>query len=494
MQVMSPVLDTSGQPRLTSQETPSSPRSQHKRKREDVGDSEARASNEKKRSRVKRSWPENHKKSQVQNREEVKSVSKVERGKDHHHAVWSKATKPSPTSETKVAKRERRKARREQESRSCNPEGEANKPNGTSQSAGEDADSKGAEDLRSTARKKKHRENWVRLDAGSTWKLSEPIGGRFVESEPLFSADEKYEPICRNALIRLLNRYHRYLILGKESHIEVYSSSTSSLVRSLAIGYRSPISAYSLSTANPNILFVSTFAGTIYKWDWNEGKKLARWDVSSQITGLATAAMPNADEDTVYTIDKSDKRGKWMVTAHKLVAGNQESGSELSTLCKSQEPITGLKVLEGGRTLVATSGKRLMIGLRNFLHQTPLASITYTWREITLPEYITCFDAQLPVTSTQLHSAGSEKLKNRNVVSNPLVNIVVGNTKGELYVYKDLLDMLSQRERPDKVGKAAGLAASLQHWHREAVSTVKWSRDGKHPALSSITLTYIVSR
>lgn len=269
--------------------------------------------------------------------------------------------------------------------------------------------------------------------------------------------------------------------MGKESHIEVYSSSTSSLVRSLAIGYRSPITAYSLSTANPNILFVSTFAGTIYKWDWIEGKKLARWDISSQITGLAVAAMPDADEDTVYTIDKSDKRGKWMVTAHKLVAGNQGSGSELSILCKSQEPITGLKVLERGRTLIATSGKRLMIGLRNDLHQTPLASITYTWREITLPEYITCFDAHLPVTSTELHSAGSEKLKNRNVVSNPSVNIVVGNTKGELYIYKDLLDILTQRERVDKAGKAAGLTASLQHWHREAVSTVKWSRDGKHP-------------
>jgi len=193
VRVMPPVLDTSGQPRLTSQVTPSNPRSQQKRKWEDAGDSEARAPNERKRSRVKCSSPQNHKKLPAQNTEEVKSVSKVERGKDHDHAVWSKATKPSATSETKVAKRERRKAKREQESRSCNREGEENEPNETSQSAGQDAGSKGAEDPRSTARKKKHRENGVRLDAGSTWKLSEPIGGRFVESEPLFSADERYK-------------------------------------------------------------------------------------------------------------------------------------------------------------------------------------------------------------------------------------------------------------------------------------------------------------
>lgn len=252
-------------------------------------------------------------------------------------------------------------------------------------------------------------------------------------------------------------------------------------MRSLAIGYRSPISAYSLSTTNPNILFVSTFAGTIYKWDWIEGKKLARWDVSSQITRLATAAMPNADEDTVYTIDKSDKKCKWMVTAHKLMAGNQASGTELSTLCKSQEPITGLQVLEGGRILVATSGKRLMIGLRKDLNQTSLATTTYTWRETILPEYITCFDVRLPVPPTQLLSAGSETLKNRNVASKSSVDIVVGNVKGEIYIYKDLVSILTQRERPDRLGNPAAFAASLQHWHREAVSTVKWSRDGKVP-------------
>jgi len=280
------------------------------------------------------------------------------------------------------------------------------------------------------------------------------------------------------ALIRLLNIYDRYLILAKESHIEVYSSSTSSLVRSLAIGYHSPISSCSLSTANPNILFVSTFAGTIYKWDWVEGKKIARWDVSSEITRLATAAMPNADEDTVYTIDKSDKRGKWMITAHKLMAGNQAPGSELSTLCKSQEPITGIKVMDGGMILVATCGKRLMIGLKNELHQTSLATTTYTWRETMLPEYITCFDVRLPNSSVPLRS---EKLNSRNVGSKSSVDIVVGNIKGEIYILKDFLCILMQRERPDKAGKPASLAAPLQHWHREAISTVKWSRDGKIP-------------
>lgn len=276
----------------------------------------------------------------------------------------------------------------------------------------------------------------------------------------------------------MLNFYFRYLILAKDSHVEVYSSSTSSLVRSLDIGYRSHISAYSLSTVNPSILFVSTFSGTIYKWDWTEGKNLGRWDVSSRITVLATAATPNADQDIVYTVDQPEQRGEWMVTAHKLMAGKQVSGSEPSTLCRSQEPITGLKVMEGGNTVVATSGQRLMIGQRNDSNQTSFATTTYTWREVTLSEYITCFDPRLLVTTTQSQSAGAEKLQNRNSASKSSVDIVVANSKGEIYIYRDLFDLLIQRERPNKAGKAASLAASLQHWHREAVSTVKWSLDG----------------
>ena len=189
--------------------------------------------------------------------------------------------------------------------------------------------------------------------------------------------------------------------------------------------------------------------------------------------------MPNTDEDIVYTIDKSDKEWSWMVTAHKLMAGKQASGSELLTLCKSQEPITGLKVMEGGRTLVATSGKCLMTGQRNASHQTSFSNITYTWRELTLPEYITCFDARIRINTSQSQPAGLAKLKNRNVASKSSADIVVGNSKGEIYIYRDLPDLLIQRERPSKAGKAATLAASLQHWHREAVSTVKWSSDGE---------------
>ncbi len=191
---MSPVLDTSVESRLTSQGTPRMPQPQQKRKREEAGDSEARAASEKKRSRIKRSSAANPKNSQAQTTEVVKSAPKVVQGKDGDHANRSKATMPSVVSEKKLAKRERRKARREQESNSHNHGGEENMPNGTSHSSLHDASSQGIEDQGPTARRRKHRGNESQLDAASTWKLSEPVGGRFLDIEPLFSADEKYVP------------------------------------------------------------------------------------------------------------------------------------------------------------------------------------------------------------------------------------------------------------------------------------------------------------
>lgn len=228
---------------------------------------------------------------------------------------------------------------------------------------------------------------------------------------------------------------------------------------------------------NSQILYVSTFSGSIYKWDWVEGKKLARWNVSSQIINLATAASTNSgsDEDIVYTVDK---KGKWMITAHKLLAGDKASKTELITLYRSQQSISGLKVVEGGQTLIATSGNRLILGARNSSVQESLTSTTYVWREVALAEWITSFDVRVPVKEDDSAGVNLDKLKSRGAVPRSSIDIVAGGAKGAIYIYTDILDKLIQKERPNKNGKVVDLTASIQHWHREAVSTVKWSLDG----------------
>lgn len=181
---MSPIKDSSVS---TSEARPSNPRSQHKRKREEDGDTESRARNTQKRSRTKHAPTDNPDVSEAQKTEVIKSVAKVERGKAGDHAIRS----TKPLAETRLAKRERRKAKRAQDSRSSNrPEGKPS--NGTIALSGQDVGNRPIEEQRPTASKKKPKENEGRLESKSTWTISEPIGGRFIESEPLFSADEKY--------------------------------------------------------------------------------------------------------------------------------------------------------------------------------------------------------------------------------------------------------------------------------------------------------------
>ncbi len=272
---------------------------------------------------------------------------------------------------------------------------------------------------------------------------------------------------------------HRYLLLAKESQIEIYATSTSTLVRSMSVGYQNSISGFSFSTANPNILFLSTFSGAIWKLDWIEARKLASWEVSSRITGLATAQSTSVEDDVVFTIETNDKRGRWMITAHKLNTTSGASEPERSTLYESRQPISGLRVMEGGRTLLATSGNHLMMGVRSDTDSKFMASVTYTWREVLVTERITCFDVRVATNLPQSGSTTLEKVKHPKSSPQSSFDIVVGNVKGEVYIYRDFLDRLIEKEGAVEAGKSVDIAGSLHHWHRQAVKTVKWSLDGK---------------
>lgn len=188
---MSPNLASRAQPRLTSEVIATNPRSHHKRKREEAGDNEPRAPNEKKRSKVNPSPTEKPKNSPARIAVVIQRAPKVNRGKDDDHAIPPKTAKLSVVTDLKLAKRERRKAKREQGSTSHNGEGEGNKPNGTSFGVAQDAGCERAIDYPASPSKNIHKANESQLEAAPTWKISEPVGGRFIDAEPLFSAVEK---------------------------------------------------------------------------------------------------------------------------------------------------------------------------------------------------------------------------------------------------------------------------------------------------------------
>lgn len=65
-------------------------------------------------------------------------------------------------------------------------------------------------------------------ERSKTWKLSESIGGRMINADPAFTADEKYVHCCLliSGMLLTYNFTCRHLIIASRTTIHVYSTST----------------------------------------------------------------------------------------------------------------------------------------------------------------------------------------------------------------------------------------------------------------------------
>lgn len=275
---------------------------------------------------------------------------------------------------------------------------------------------------------------------------------------------------------------NRHLLLAYDASIHVYSTSTSLLIRKLTVTKSEFIVGFVLSSTDVNLLYVATNSGSIHKYDWHKGKHLGRWDISSQIFNLAgsDSAPTPAERDIIYTVDK---KGQWMITAHRLSGKTDASKTELRTLLKSSEPVTALKVLAGGKIIVASSGPRLIIGSSDLTGPASLNDLSYVWREILCPEWITSLDARIPSDTSQALGSGATGA-NPSKSREATVDIVVGDLKGSIFVYEDVLGKLIRKERRGKSVTGQDLTPQRLHWHRNGVATTKWSLDGVYRALA----------
>lgn len=173
----------------------------------------------------------------------------------------------------------------------------------------------------------------------------------------------------------------------------------------------------------------------------------------------------------MYTINCKDA-GPWRVSAHQLGFTEAEFKTNHVTLRTSKEPISSFKIVEGGRVIVATSGAVLTLGFSDHSGQSPLDDRSYTWRDVECPDWISCLDVRI-VTPEDT----SKKSKSSHEEQVPRVDIVVGGLRGPLHVYDDLLRRLMRSEKVSD--KGAELTSRKKHWHRNAVLSAKWSRDGK---------------
>ncbi len=288
-----------------------------------------------------------------------------------------------------------------------------------------------------------------------TWKTSDAVGGHMLDVDPIFSRDEEF----------LLVAYH--------TAITVYSTSTSLPVRRLIINKLNRISAFTLSSSIDSQVFISTISGEIENWDWTEGSRLGRWKLSSSIYFLTTS-LQTADEDNnqlIYTVDTKDA-DQWLISAHRLNSGEHATMTDVKTLLRHQGPLSSLRILAGGRFVVATSGSQLVIGNTTKPNPPLLQDLSYTWRIVECPEWITCIDVRIshPERIDKPSKGGRRRIE--------ALDIAVGGLKGSIHVYDNLLGKLIRTEQPTSKELLEDIKSRRLHWHRNVVLSLKWSLDG----------------
>lgn len=268
----------------------------------------------------------------------------------------------------------------------------------------------------------------------------------------------------------------RYLILANRMSVLVYSTSDSLLTRTIKFDDSkhifAHIVAYKLSPTDSNIVWVALSDGAIYRLDWTTGTGNDQsWKISS--TGcihMNVASMLSAGRrrDVVFTTEVR-KDGGWRITANELTQPGSPIQTVARTIYTSKTPINYLQTANEGSVLLAASGKSVLLGHVRNLDFDTTDKVRYVFRVFDSTSSITSLDARVHLRKTA---------DDRNIQKKiPIVDVVVGDAKGSIFVHRDLLGNLIQSENKTYASMINLVPARL-HWHRKSVQTVKWSLDG----------------
>jgi len=287
------------------------------------------------------------------------------------------------------------------------------------------------------------------------WFLSASSGGRFLNSGPLFSEDEKY------------------LLLASQHTLNVYSVETSLLVRAIAIPKQSRIRAYALSCVNPSHAFVATSKKQLIQFDWVLGKEISSFELDQEIFEIQTIAAEKDSQDILYTIGSLSHGDRatttFMVSKITYRSENLATKPDVHRLWKSTQPAHLLRVVGQGEQVLFASDDKIVIGLAENGYS------SYLWREIQISDPVSSLDVQLE----SLPVSGKKKPQGSRSVSFRL-NVAIGGVRGAIFVYKIALDDHKRIEGLFKKDGPAILKPRILHWHREAVEAIRFSHDGHY--------------
>ena len=268
----------------------------------------------------------------------------------------------------------------------------------------------------------------ARRPSAPSWTLLQPSAGRFLDHDPIFVQDEEGKD---------------FIIAATEREVQVLSLETSLVVRTLP---NPGVLAYAIDDAFPTTVYIANEDSSIYTREWTkeDGSMTQLGTAHGRVRAIAVKSYSEVDDSTPFMV--SARRHKYAI-------------SKLDTeLFSTKRPLQDIRVLGRGEFVVAQGPSAIVIGSRRE------ESFEYTWIEIPLKTKSTCFEARLSPAQT-----GNRKERKRSGLS-----LAVGNEDGQIHLYDDVSSIFNQQ------GNQTPPSPRILHWHREAVSSVKFSQDGNY--------------
>ena len=270
-----------------------------------------------------------------------------------------------------------------------------------------------------------------------SFSLSKPSAGRYLDHDPIF--------------VRDIDGKH-FLISANSREVQVLSLQTSSVVRTHAPPAGVSVVCYCADADDINLVDIAYSDHTVWNWDWTNDNSVAKRRFTASGTVIAIASTPSAhDKDSaLFYVGKLGRR-------------NAISNDNL-LLHVTKQRLESIQVLGEAHYVVARGPSALVLGMKK---EGEAKLSDYIWIELPLNKSSTCLDARL-LLSTQPSKKQAPQRR-------PGLSLALGNTNGQIQLFNDVSSGFNQAGQ-----QGSSPAPRILHWHRDAVSSVKFSRDANY--------------
>lgn len=214
----------------------------------------------------------------------------------------------------------------------------------------------------------------------------------------------------------------------------------------------------------------------MFSVDWTTGEGADQhWITSSTGCNYMTVASMESvgrRRDVIFTTEIR-KAGGFRITANELPLPPTLPSTR--TVYTSPYRIEYLQTAQEGSVLVGVSGNKILLGRLKSTDYDTVDKMRYEFRVFESVDAIKSLDMRV----TYRTRAELDGLKKSNLLrKTPIVDLVVGDVRGVVFLHDDLLAKLFIQSQDGSLPPGASIMPRKMHWHRQAVQTVKWSLDG----------------